>query len=208
MFRILVSAFTACLLTVSTASAEAASSPEGLLARLLGHERAGLSGVAPSHITRLASVTGDRPAGAGGMYTRDWLDELPKASGGAEWQCLADALYFEARGESVKGLFAVAEVILNRVDSPRYPNSVCGVVRQGSGKRLRCQFTFICDGRPETVNDSAAYARVGKVARVMLDGAPRNLTDGAVYYHSTAVSPRWAARLDRTAEIGLHLFYR
>ena len=141
-------------------------------------------------------------------YDETWIRAQPAASGGDAWQCLTQALYFEARGEKAEGLFAVAEVILNRVDSAEYPDSVCGVVNQGTGHRFACQFTYTCDGRPETVRNPEAWTRVGKVARAMLDGAPRRLTGGAVYYHARAVSPGWSQTHARTASIGVHLFYR
>ena len=136
------------------------------------------------------------------------IDARPRATGGAQWQCLTEALYFEARGESIRGQIAVAEVILNRVASKRFPNTVCGVVHQGTGKKYQCQFTYTCDGIPERVNEPKAYERVGKVARMMLDGAPRNLSGGATYYHTTAVRPRWARKFRKTARLGVHLFYR
>jgi spore germination cell wall hydrolase CwlJ-like protein len=141
-------------------------------------------------------------------YTRDFLAEQSSASGGENWECLTQALYFEARGESVKGQFAVAEVILNRASSSKFPNSVCGVINQGTGKKYQCQFTYTCDGRAEVVNEKAAWDRLGKIARLMLDGAPRRLTDGATHYHTKAVNPRWARAFPRTASIGVHHFYR
>ena len=141
-------------------------------------------------------------------YSRDALAKLPKMRGGKEWECLAEALYFEARGESVKGQFAVAEVILNRVDSARFPDTVCGVVNQGTGKRYQCQFTYTCDGRAEAIHEPRAYTRVGKVAKLMIDGMPRPLTNGATYYHTKAVNPRWSRRFTRTTTIGVHHFYR
>jgi len=138
-----------------------------------------------------------------------WIDSRPDVEGGDDWRCLAEALYFEARGETVKGQVAVAEVILNRVDSGAYPDSVCGVVHQGtSGGRYQCQFTYKCDGAAETIHELGAWERVGKVARLMLDGAPRALTGGATHYHTDAVRPRWAARFAHTATIGVHRFYR
>lgn len=140
-------------------------------------------------------------------YTRSFLDGLAPAKGGAEWECLTEALYFEARGESVEGIFAVAEVILNRVDSRRFPATVCGVVRQGTGQKYKCQFSYRCDGRAEIVREPQAYRRVGKVARLMLDGAPRQLTHGAEFYHTRQVSPRWSRIFDRTTTIGAHHFY-
>ena len=139
-------------------------------------------------------------------YSAAFLATLPEAGGDAEWQCLKTALYFEARGETVKGQFAVAEVILNRVDSPRYPATVCGVVGQGGGGG--CQFSFICDGAKNTMADPEAAATAGRIARLMLDGAPRTLTGGATYFHNRAVWPTWASRFPQTASIGGHLFYR
>ncbi|RDC73810.1 cell wall hydrolase [Rhodovulum sp. 12E13] len=138
----------------------------------------------------------------------DWIDRLPRPEGGAQWRCLAEAIYFEARSEPVRGQVAVAEVILNRVDSRTYPDSVCGVVHQGTGQRYRCQFTYTCDGAAETIREKRAWARAGKIARLMLDGAPRVLTGGATHYHTTAVNPRWAAAFPHTATIGVHRFYR
>jgi len=141
-------------------------------------------------------------------YDRGWIAAQPGAQGGEQWACLAKALYFEARGESVKGQFAVAEVILNRVDSRKYPNSVCGVVNQGANRRNGCQFSYACDGRADTIREEAAYNRVAKIARVMMDGAPRTLTKGATHFHTTNVRPNWARRFPNTAKIGSHLFYR
>lgn len=141
-------------------------------------------------------------------YSRDWLNEQAAGKGGTEWRCLAEALYFEARGESVKGQFAVAEVILNRVDDPSYPDTVCGVIHQGTGRKYQCQFTYTCDGYPDTIRERDAFYRVGKVARVMVEGAPRSLTSGATHYHTRAVMPRWARAFPRTATIGVHHFYR
>lgn len=139
-------------------------------------------------------------------HSAAFLASLPAPTGDAEWQCLTQALYFEARGESLKGQFAVAEVILNRVDSPLYPNTVCGVVEQGN--RNGCQFSYHCDGRADAMADGAARDRAGRIARVMLDGAPRTLTLGATHFHTRSVRPDWSQRFDRTAAIGAHLFYR
>ncbi len=139
-------------------------------------------------------------------YTRAWIDAQPIATGDAEWDCLATAIYFEARGESIRGQFAVAEVILNRVDSPLYPRTVCRVVHQGGSKG--CQFSFTCDGRKDRIRDREAFGVAGKIARVMLDGAPRALTDGATHFHTKHVRPGWARRMPQTAAIGAHRFYR
>jgi len=141
-------------------------------------------------------------------YSGAWLAGLSPRTGGADWRCLAEALYFEARGESVKGQFAVAEVILNRVDSPEFPDDVCAVVNQGTGAKYQCQFTYTCDGHKEVVSEPEAFELVGKVAHLMVQGAPRPLTKGATHYHTRAVNPRWARVFPRTATIGVHHFYR
>ncbi|WP_168733042.1 cell wall hydrolase [Aliigemmobacter aestuarii] len=168
----------------------------------------------------LASLFGGGTATKGGLkpvkasatrvpeisYSRSFLAGMPVASGDTEWECLAKALYFEARGESVKGQFAVAEVILNRVQSPRYPSTICGVVHQGG--RKGCQFSFTCDRHPDRIREKAAWAQAGKIARLMIDGAPRALTEGATHFHTRNVRPGWARKFPRTAEIGAHLFYR
>lgn len=181
------------------------------LTDLLDGERRGLKGVTQQRMRKLAGVPAGRRTGVAPTqisYTKDWLDAQPAPTGGDALACLAEALYFEARGETVKGQFAVAEVILNRVDSELYPDTVCGVINQGTGKRYQCQFTYTCDGNAEVIREPSAYERVAKVARAMLDGAPRKLTDGATHYHTTAVKPRWATKFPRTARIGVHLFYR
>ncbi len=141
-------------------------------------------------------------------YSKRWLDHLPQASCGEDWKCLSEALYFEARGESVRGQFAVAEVILNRVESGRFPNTVCGVIRQGTGKKYQCQFTYTCDGRKEVIREKKAYERVAKVARLALRGAGQPLTAGATHYHTKSVRPSWARVYKETARIGTHIFYR
>ena len=141
-------------------------------------------------------------------FSKDWVDSLPKARGGDEWRCLAEALYFEARGETVKGQFAVAEVILNRVKSERFPGSACDVIHQGTGRKFQCQFTYTCDGQKEIIAEPRAYERVAKVARVALDGVAPKLTEGATHYHTKAVKPRWSNVSTKTTAIGVHVFYR
>lgn len=137
-----------------------------------------------------------------------WLSTGPPVAASAELRCLAEALYFEARGETVRGQLAVAEVILNRRDSGLYPDSVCGVVGQGSQSRRGCQFSYKCDGLADTIHEKAAYHEVSMVAAAMLAGAPRGLTDGALYYHNARVKPSWSRKFALTAKIGTHRFYR
>jgi len=162
----------------------------------------------------LRAISGDRLAGyvarpeTGIEYSRGWLARQEVSGTDAQTECLAEALYFEARGESVRGQFAVAEVIMNRVDSPEFPDTVCGVIRQGTGRKYQCQFTYTCDGAPEHITNQSAYGQVSKVARMMVEGASRALTGGATYYHTRAVQPRWSRVFARTASIGVHHFYR
>lgn len=125
-----------------------------------------------------------------------------------EWQCLTEALYFEARGEDPLGQVAVAEVILNRVDSSRYPDTVCEVLMQGAHRRNACQFSYNCDGKANHIGNRKVYNRLGRLAKEMLSGAARELTGGALFYHATSVSPKWTRRLVRTARIGAHIFYK
>ena len=167
---------------------------------VLKEERRGLNRISASHLDGFLQRT--VPAKGQVSYSRDWLDQLPRPKlTDAEMRCLSEALYFEARGETLRGQFAVAEVILNRVDSTLYPDTICGVIHQGTGRKYQCQFTYTCDGIP-------AFDVSAKVASVMASGAPRALTEGATHYHTTAVNPNWSRKFPRTATIGVHHFYR
>ena len=198
--------------TIATADVTASSStnPFASLDRqigsLLGEERNALGSLPNGHLGNLARPRGDSTARP--HYTRDWLNAQPTASGGPEWQCLSEALYFEARGETLEGQAAVAEVIMNRKASSRYPDSICGVINQGTGRKYACQFTYTCDGKPEHINEPGAYRTVGKIARAVMDGAPRLLPTDVTHYHTTAVNPSWASQYERTTQIGVHVFYR
>ncbi|MEY1554903.1 cell wall hydrolase [Yoonia sp. R2331] len=194
-----------------------AVSAEDLLASrlgaLLGQERQSIAVVPDARLNALTTLPSAEDRGittspATISYDNAFLSSMSAPSGGAEWRCMAEALYHEARGESTKGLFAVGEVIMNRVDSAAYPNSICGVVHQGTGRKYACQFTWTCDGRSDAINNRSAFNRVGKVAKLLMDGAPRELTAGATHYHTTAVSPSWARRFPQTAKYGVHIFYR
>lgn len=206
-------ALAAGLVIGGAVSAQADEVLAARLGALLGQERAAIQQVSD---VRVAALTAVPPASARNIptapdiitYDTAFLASQPAASGGEQWRCLAEALYFEARGESVRGLFAVGEVIMNRVDSSRFPSTLCGVINQGTGRKFACQFTYTCDGAAEQIHEPAAWARVGKVARLLIDGAPRTLTDGATHYHTRAVNPRWANVFPRTTTIGSHHFYR
>ena len=187
------------------------------MASLLGAEHKVMEALPEERLTSLAvgpkvetktTTNGKDAAHSVGLigYDEAFLAAQPTPAGDDQWECLRKAIYFEARGESIKGQFAVAEVILNRTDSGRYPRTVCGVVNQrGNGS---CQFSYTCDGRADAMRDPEAIDRAGRIARVMLDGAPRALTMGATYFHTVGVRPDWSRRFDRTAAIGAHLFYK
>lgn len=136
------------------------------------------------------------------------LDALPQPAGDAEWQCLATAIYFESRGEPLDGQIAVAEVVLNRVESRSYPGTICGVTTQGAGSGRGCQFSYACDGRADVMTSPGPKARAEKLARLLIDGRPRTVTAGATHFHATYVRPAWSRQFARTAAIGNHIFYR
>lgn len=193
--------------TVTSRSSGPAS---GMLASLMGAEKTAIArlpegALAPRPARERTARKGKAPAVP--TYDSAWLATLPMPTAPtSEWQCLTKAIYFEARGESIAGQAAVAEVILNRRDSPLFPGSVCAVVGQrGSGG---CQFSYVCDGRSDSMTDRAARDTAGRIAAAMLTGLPRTLTQGATHFHTPAVRPSWSRRFPRTATIGYHLFYR
>lgn len=123
--------------------------------------------------------------------------------------CLADAIYYEAASESEEGQRAVAQVVLNRVRHPAYPNSVCGVVYQGPMRAGGgCQFTFTCDGSLLRGRGGAAWARARRIAAGALAGRVETRVGLATHYHTSAVFPHWAPKLHKAAVVGAHIFYR
>jgi spore germination cell wall hydrolase CwlJ-like protein len=123
------------------------------------------------------------------------------AGGGAELACLAEAVYFEARGTGTAGETAVAHVVVNRSNDPKFPDSVCEVVADG------CQFSYRCDGRPDALADPKARARAYRVAEAVLAGGA-DPTGGALFFHADEAAPGWFARRERVATIGGNVFYR
>lgn len=123
----------------------------------------------------------------------------------AEENCLALALYWEARGQGSRGMQAVAAVILNRVADERFPNSVCRVVRQG-GETPPCQFSWWCDGKSDRPRDTQSWKNASRIANKMLHKRRYNRIEGALFFHSTSVRPGWRYR--RIGQIGGHVFYR
>ena len=138
--------------------------------------------------------------------------EVPKRTEAEEMlrqkQCLATAIYYEARSETTAGQLGVAEVIVNRVNDHRYPNSICDVVYQGATRTTGCQFTFTCDGAMNKAPRGAKWDKAQTIAaHVMMDLNERK-TGGATHYHATYVNPVWNSGLIKTSQIGLHIFYR
>lgn len=126
-----------------------------------------------------------------------------------EQRCLAEAIYFEARGETEEGQIAVAQVVLNRVKNPSYPNSICGVVYQNKHKRNRCQFSFACDGIKDRISSKGAWKTAQKLAREVSDGKQYlKMVDASTHYHATYVNPRWAKSMAKRGQVGLHIFYK
>jgi spore germination cell wall hydrolase CwlJ-like protein len=124
-------------------------------------------------------------------------------------KCLANAVYFEARGEPIRGQIAVAQVVMNRVFSPFYPKTVCDVVYQNAHRHNACQFTFACDGIPDIVTEPDAWIRATRIARDMLDGKLWMPEVGkSTHYHAYWVHPSWTGEMKRMYKLGVHTFYR
>jgi spore germination cell wall hydrolase CwlJ-like protein len=140
-----------------------------------------------------------------------WMGKPLPASvfSSAEQKCLANAVYFEARGESLKGQAAVAQVVLNRVRNPAYPSTICGVVYQNDNWKNRCQFSFACDGRKDRITSPAHYKIAQEIAMAVTAGKifiPE--VASSTHYYADYVSPRWARTMEKMKKIGLHIFYR
>ncbi|HMG81270.1 MAG TPA: cell wall hydrolase [Xanthobacteraceae bacterium] len=125
-------------------------------------------------------------------------------------KCLADAVYFEARGEPFKGQQAVAQVVMNRVFSGYYPNDVCGVVYQNAARHLACQFTFACEGKDlNKVDEPDMWEQAKQIAKDMLDGRIWLAEVGhATHYHAYWVHPSWVHEMTKLYKLGVHTFYR
>ena len=134
------------------------------------------------------------------------LDEKSRAK---SEKCLTEVVYFEARGEAVRGQIAVAQVVLNRAFSGFYPNTVCGVVYQNKHRHLACQFTFACDNNADVVREPDMWDRARKIAKAMLDGQlwlPE--VAKSTHYHAYWVRPSWVNEMKKRYKFGVHTFYR
>jgi hypothetical protein len=124
-----------------------------------------------------------------------------------ELDCLTQAVYFEARGETVRGQAAVAQVVLNRVKHPAFPKTVCAVVFQGAASH-GCQFSFACDGSMRRAREAGAWDRARKIAARAMSGVVLADVGSATHFHTTGVAPAWGPRMLRVSQVGLHVFYR
>ena len=122
-------------------------------------------------------------------------------------RCMTQAIYYEAANEPETGKRAVAQVVINRLKHPAYPNSVCGVVYEGANARV-CQFSFTCDGSLRRLPEQGAWAEAQRIAREALQGHVSAAVGTATHYHANYVSPYWAPRLTKLRQIGAHIFYR
>ena len=129
--------------------------------------------------------------------------------------CLAQNIYYEARGSNLADQAAVADVVLNRVKDSRYPNTVCGVVKQGrqyaSGQMIRnqCQFSWYCDGKSDYPRDKEAWTKAQQTAYMMIYYQDyRGITEGSTHYHADYVAPAWVRDMQLVGRIGDHIFYR
>lgn len=155
-----------------------------------------------------------RPADAVASTSEPEVEAVEAEKPTDELFCLTEAIYFEARGENERGQFAVGRVILNRVESRSYPDSICEVVYQNAERLNACQFSFVCDGDSNPVTEpvkwkealSRAQALIACEDRCHHDDPHRTLW-ASTHYHADYVNPDWAAKLVRTAQVGQHIFY-
>lgn len=121
--------------------------------------------------------------------------------------CLARSIYWEAKGKDTADMEAVANVVMNRLGHEGFPDTVCAVVKQGSETK-KCQFSWWCDGRPDTAQEETQYALAKEIARKALNKQLPDRTGGAMYFHDRTVKPDWAKEYIKTAEIGMFKFYK
>ena len=164
-----------------------------------------------------ATESGESIAPKGEVNSDDQRSKTPaerlglndEKSRAREEKCLAEAVYFEARGEAVRGQIAVAQVVMNRAFSGKYPTTVCGVVYQNKHRHLACQFTFACDNNPDVIREPDMWDRAKKIAKAMLDGQIWLPEVGkSTHYHAYYVHPSWVSEMTKLYKFGVHTFYR
>jgi spore germination cell wall hydrolase CwlJ-like protein len=171
----------------------------------------------PSEEVAKAIESGESVAPKGEVNSDNQRDKTPaerlgltdEQSRARSEKCLAEAVYFEARGEAVRGQIAVAQVVMNRTFSGFYPNTVCGVVYQNKHRHLACQFTFACDNNPDVIREPDMWDRAKKISKAMLDGQIWLPEVGkSTHYHAYYVHPSWVSEMKRMYKFGVHTFYR
>ena len=121
--------------------------------------------------------------------------------------CLARTIYWEAKGKDDADREAIANVVMNRIGHKGFPNTICGVVKQGR-EQGACQFSWWCDGRPDDAVEEENYSRSKEIARKALNRQLKDRTGGALYFHNRKVTPKWSKKYIKTVELGEHIFYR
>src|SRR5688572_22797662 len=183
--------------------------PEITSSALSAIDEAALGGGAPvprSLSDQLAYARADAPIT---VFDGTLHDKYGNKVSEKEFNCMATAIYFEARGETYRGQVAVAQVVMNRVAHRLYPDTICSVVYQNKSKRNACQFSFACDGIPERVHEMKAWAQAEEIAKGVISGALYLPEVGyATHYHATYVRPKWAPRMKKLTKVGQHVFYQ
>jgi spore germination cell wall hydrolase CwlJ-like protein len=194
----------AFLLTLATAGAAMALNPHTDQAQKLRSSVVQVADIAPA--MPASTPVAPLPVLVNAPSPRD----LALAKVLNEQSCLAEAMYYEARGEGVEGEEAIAEVIFNRMHAAGYPRSICGVVYEGAELTHGCQFSFTCNGEMDRPKSFGPWLRARVLAARILAGYVQlgNSTGGATSFHASEVEPDWADQMDRTVQIGNHLFYR
>jgi spore germination cell wall hydrolase CwlJ-like protein len=171
-----------------------------------GSEEADKANESGESVAPKGEVNADNQQGKSPAERLGLTDEAARAK---EEKCLAEVIYFEARGEAVRGQIAVAQVVMNRVFSGKYPNSVCGVVYQNKHRHLACQFTFACDNYADVIREPDMWERAKKISKAMLDGQIWLPEVGkSTHYHAYYVHPSWVNEMTKLWKFGVHTFYR
>lgn len=175
-------------------------------------------------VSSYADTNGIRPTSIYELLPEQFLMDTVIEFSQEELDCMVENLYHEARGEGFAGMYAVAMVVLNRVEDKRYPDTVCSVVQQGPvnanglPKRHKCQFSWWCDGKSDKMHDTDSFFEALAVAELVMLNASKagpeftlpDITEGATHYHTDEVDPYWTddRNMSETGQIGSHIFYR
>jgi spore germination cell wall hydrolase CwlJ-like protein len=187
------------------------ATPKVSRAIALGSATPAPAGSTPVEAAMLPSGPRARAAlgGPGAEARPNYAALIDQETAARERRCLAEAIYFEARGEPEEGQAAVAQAVLNRVSSGLYPASICGVVYQNSQHFKACQFSFACEGKPPAINEPDAWRSAERIAAEVTNGKTYlSGIGGSTHFHANYVRPRWSRRLEKMDVIGHHVFYK